>query len=127
MTELRHPGAPVAVRAWAASPPTWLEVRAPESIDPNVKLGPGETEAISLALELKADAVLIDERKGLMVARELGLFATGTLGVLEIAAEKGLIDLAWAIAILRQTTFRASGEVLDAMLQRDQKRSGDRR
>ncbi len=127
IAELRHPGTPAAVRAWAIAPPAWLEVRAPASIDPHVKLGPGETEAISLALELKADAVLIDERKGLMVARQFGLFATGTLGVLEMAAEKGLIVLSGAIAALRQTSFRASDDILNAMLQRDQRRSGGTR
>ena len=48
-----------------------------------------------------------------------GLFVTGTLGVLEIAAERGLIDLVRAVAGLRQTTFRVSDQVLDGVLQRD--------
>jgi predicted nucleic acid-binding protein len=121
--ELRHPGTPAVVRAWAAALPAWLELRAPLSIDPDLRLGPGEAEAISLARELRADAVLIDERKGLIVARQFGLFVTGTLGVLEIAAEKGLIALPRAIAALRETSFRVSGDLLDAMLQRDRNRA----
>ena len=123
LDELQHPGTPAAVRAWAAAPPGWLEVRAPASIDPGLRLGPGEAEAISLARELKADAVLIDERKALTVARQCGLFVTGTLGVLEIAAEKGLIVLAEAIAALRRTSFRVSDEILDEVLRRDRKRA----
>jgi len=124
IAELLHPGSPAVIQAWAQTPPTWLEVRAPAAIDPSLGLGPGETEAISLARELKADVVLIDERKGLAVARQCGLFVTGTLGVLGIAAEKELISLPSAIAALRQTSFRASDDLLNAMLQRDRERSG---
>ena len=119
VAELRHPGAPAAVRSWAAAPPEWLEVRSPASIDPSQGLGAGEAEAISLARELNADAVLIDERKALTVAREHGMFVTGTLGVLQIAAEKGLITLPEAILALRQTSFRASEELLNQVLKRE--------
>ena len=63
-------------------------------------LGIGETHAISLAQELHADAVLIDE-----------------------------LDLAAALAALRQTTFRVSDQILDDLLLRDadrqRQRSGD--
>ena len=116
IAELQHPGAPAVVRSWASTPPPWLEVRAPAMVDPDLELGPGEAEAISLARELKADVVLIDERKAFTVARQCGLFVTGTLGVLAIAAEKGLIALPEAIAALRRTSFRVSREVLDDLL-----------
>ena len=62
--ELSHPRSPEAVRTWASGPPEWLTVQDPMHIDPSLKLGVGETAAISLAVELKADRVLIDERKG---------------------------------------------------------------
>src|SRR5712691_7936225 len=52
-----------------------------------------EREALALAEELHADLVLIDEDKGRQIARSLGLRVTGTLGVLDIAAEWRLIDL----------------------------------
>jgi len=119
MAELQHPGAPTIVRAWAAGPPAWLEIRAPARIDPSLGLGTGETHAISLAQELHADAVLIDERRALTVARKAGLLVTGTLGVLEVAAERGLLDLVSALAALRQTTFRVSAQILDDLLRRD--------
>lgn len=64
IAELGHPGSPATVRAWAASLPGWLEVRSPQALHPSLHLGLGETQAISLAAELRADAVLIDERQG---------------------------------------------------------------
>jgi predicted nucleic acid-binding protein len=47
-----------------------------------VELHQGEAEAIALALELKAKRLLIDEREGRTMARQLGLTTTGVLGVL---------------------------------------------
>jgi len=121
VAEPRHPGSPVTVRAWAATPPKWLEVHRPTSIDPGVTLGAGETEAICLAQELKA-AVLIDERKAAAVARQRGLLVTGTLGVLQIGSEGGLVNLREAIELLQQTSFRVSEPLLNEMLQRDEDR-----
>jgi predicted nucleic acid-binding protein len=43
----------------------WLAIQAPSHIDPTLQLDDvGEAEAISLALELKADLVLAIERHG---------------------------------------------------------------
>ncbi len=54
-------------------------------------LDPGEAEAISLAIELSADAILIDEADGRREAHRLGIFVTGLLGVLIRAKKQGLI------------------------------------
>lgn len=126
IAELKHAGSPERVRLWATTPPGWLEVRSPKALNPSLQLGLGEMEAISLASELRADAVLIDERKGAQAAVGLGLTVTGTLGVLELADEKGLMKLADAVAALRGTTFRASSELFDAMLRRSAERARSR-
>ena len=55
---------------------------------------------------MRADLLLIDERAGFRVAQGRGLRATGTLGVLDLAAERGLIDFAEAIRQLEPTGFR---------------------
>jgi hypothetical protein len=56
-----------------------------------VELDPGEAEAIALAVELKADLLLLDERRGRAVASRLGLRFVGLLGVLIEGKHKGYI------------------------------------
>lgn len=53
----------------------------------------GESEAIILAEELKADWLLIDERLGRKAASERGLSVIGLLGVLRLAKNENLILL----------------------------------
>ncbi len=118
LAELRHGGAPVAVRGWADAAPRWLEVRAPVAVHRGLALGPGEAEAISLARELNATAVLIDERRAADAAAKLGLFVTGTLGVLEAAAARRLLRLPEAITALRQTSFRCTEQLYREALER---------
>lgn len=124
LAELSHPQAPGIVAKWASAPPPWLEVIAPSAIRQGLNLGVGETEAISLALEVRADLVLIDERAGSEVAQSLALNSTGTLGVLELAARRRLLDLSAAIDRLRQTTFRCDPRIYARVLQRNRDLDG---
>ena len=52
----------------------------------------GEAEAIVLALELDADFILIDEKKGRRIAQACNKSVIGTIGVLQIAKNRGLIS-----------------------------------
>lgn len=118
--ELSSADAPPSVRQWIAVPPAWLEVVEAQDTDLLVGLHRGETAAIALAQSLHADLVLMDERKGVTVARSKGVLVTGTLGLLEMAAQRGLIDFADAIERLRRTSFRSPEALLDLMLRRNQ-------
>lgn len=51
----------------------------------------GEAEAMALAMELNLP-LLIDDRKGRRVAGKLGLKFIGSLGLLKIAKERGIIS-----------------------------------
>jgi predicted nucleic acid-binding protein len=115
--ELLHQRSPEAVRTWASNLPEWLTVQDPTHTASS-KLGAGETAAISLALELKADRVLIDDRDGSWEATRNGLNVIGTLGILEEAAKRGLIDIEQKTKALKQTNFRASERLYQAVLER---------
>jgi predicted nucleic acid-binding protein len=54
---------------------------------------PGEAEAIALASDLCAAIVIIDELEGRILARQLGLSITGTLGILLRAKRNGQLPL----------------------------------
>ena len=116
--ELCHPTAPPVVRDWVAALPAWAEVTHVDAIDDATlqPLGAGERAAITLALSLHADLILIDERKGTAVALGKGFEVTGTLGVLRLAARRGLVDLADSFARIKRTSFRYRQEIMDELL-----------
>jgi predicted nucleic acid-binding protein len=84
-----EPGAP-EVRA-----ATYLTVAAapgdPLQVALRSELDAGEAAALSLAKRVGADLVLIDERKGRLVAHRLGFRVRGTVGVLLDAKTAGLV------------------------------------
>lgn len=73
----------------------WIQTRAVSDRTLVEALGDeldiGEAEAIALAIELQADQVLIDERRGRLVASRLNLRCTGILGILVEAKSQELI------------------------------------
>jgi predicted nucleic acid-binding protein len=79
-----------------ATPPAWLvERRPPAPLDPRLSgrpLGGGEREAIALALHLGVDWVILDDEAGRRLAASLGLPVIGTLGVVLLATEEGVVD-----------------------------------
>lgn len=74
----------------------WLLLREPmdgELVNRlELRLDPGESEAIAIAVELGADRILIDERRARRVAWEFNLQPVGLLGILAEAKQDGLLQ-----------------------------------
>ena len=120
--ELSHAAAPAQVREWIGRRPAWLEVRTPTVTAPKLpRLGAGETQAISLVHELHADLLVTDDLDARRAAAANGINVTGTLGVVIIASQRGLIDLADTVRRLQATTLRLPEELLDELLGPDSK------
>ena len=121
-SELSTRAAPGTVRDWISMPPGWLEIAEAPAVSASIGVHRGEAAAISLALSLHAELLLMDDRRAVRAARSQGLRVTGTLGVLDLAAERGLIDFAQAIHELERTTFRRPVELLNALRAKHEKR-----
>ena len=116
--ELSSGSAPPVVREWIAQPPSWVDVVpvAPDAIHAVTDdLDAGERAAIALATALGADLLLIDEAAGRSEARRRHLRVTGTLGVLRVGAEQGLVNVPEMIARLRTTSFYVDDALLNAV------------
>lgn len=76
--------------------PAWITQHSlTQSVGPRVlrvSLGPGESEAICLALEVSASWLILDDRPARRLAQALGLTTIGTLGILLAAKRRGLIE-----------------------------------
>ena len=116
VSELASAKRPRAVREFIANPPVWLEMRSPSATENFPGLDEGESAAISLALELRADRLIIDESAGRRVAIERKVKVTGTIGLLIAAAERDLVDLGRVFEQVKETDFWISHKFLDEQL-----------
>jgi predicted nucleic acid-binding protein len=123
--ELQRPKTPQKVKDWMQARPTWLDVRRANTslFTPIKRIDDGEREAFALALELHADAVLLDDKDAAAEAARHNILSIPTFTILEQAAARNLIDLPNTVDEMRKTTFRLPPEVdIKAMLERDQER-----
>jgi uncharacterized protein len=74
----------------------WITVTAPTNLQKvrtlQNQLDEGEAQAITLALEINCDLLLMDERIGTTIARREGLKTVGLVGVLIKAKQEGFIE-----------------------------------
>jgi hypothetical protein len=101
--------------------PVWIETRPlRQSVHPRVvqaSLDPGESEAISLALELRADRIILDDLRARHLAKTLSLAVVGTAGVIFAAKQRGLISAVRPpLDALRAAGFRLRKEVYEEVL-----------
>ena len=98
--------------------PKWIRVQPPETIPATIArdadLDPGESQALALALEIRADGVLIDEAHGRSIAIVLGLTPIRVLGILVRAKCDGLLPAVAPVIddLLAKARFRASDELI---------------
>jgi predicted nucleic acid-binding protein len=117
LAEIRSPKRSEMVRRFIATPPAWLQERSPTTVEVMPLLDAGEMAAISLALELRADLLLIDETEGRRAAAQRRIPLTGTVGILERAADIGLVELENAFDRLKRTDFWIPAALLDERFQ----------
>jgi len=78
----------------------------------NLLLGMGESEAMSLYFEKNADFLLIDEKKGRLIATYNNINVVGSLGILLLSKQKGLIPFIKPLLNrLQQSYIRISDEL----------------
>ena len=75
---------------------TWIKIEQANNLL-NVEqykfiLDKGELEAISIGIHLKADLLIIDEKLGRTIAKNIGFDITGLVGILIVAKNKNLIS-----------------------------------
>ncbi len=78
----------------------------------------GNEQPSCLACELYADLLLMDDREGVAAAQSMGLAVTGTIGLLYLAARRGLLDLTEAFERLQRTSFRCPDRIMVELLRR---------
>ena len=108
--ELKHPRAPAAVRQWMLQLPAWIEERpVSNKIDQDLEaLDPGERDALSLAIALGADLILIDDGEGRRAAGRHNVRVTGTL---VFSSERRRVGWSICRRLSRACNRRTSGYV----------------
>lgn len=101
--------------------PNWIVVESAvnnhELAILRLMLDEGEASAIALCLEKSHSLLIIDERKGRKIAKDLQIKTIGTLGILLEAKQQGHVtNLRPLIDALQQTDFRISKDLLNAIL-----------
>lgn len=101
--------------------PEWAEeIAIKQALTPRMaaaRLGPGEREAIALALELNAEELLLDDLAARRLATSLGVPMIGTLGLLLRAQQRGLVpQVKPLLEALRQHGFHISARMFEGIL-----------
>lgn len=97
---------------------TWVQVlaAAPGPLPPELEgLGQGEAETILIAKQQKAEWVVLDDWEVRRAARKLGVQVIGTIGILAMAKEQGLI----AVVKPLLADLTGAGFWLSSKVQRD--------
>ena len=98
----------------------WVRVRRPISeiaLPLVADLGPGETEVLMLALEMREAVAVLDDALARQMGETLGLHFTGTLGLLLDAKKAGLVaEVRLLLDKLNALQFRLAPHTYEAVL-----------
>lgn len=84
-------------------------------------LDQGESEAIIYSDEKGADLLLMDEAKGRQVAKQMNIRVIGTLGILQLANEKGLMtggEVRHTLEVFKTNQRHISDELMEMVLKK---------
>ena len=72
----------------------------------------GEASALALALEIENSSVIIDDYKARRLAQTLNIAYTGTIGIIILAKQKGIISsIKPILEKIKETNFRISADL----------------
>jgi len=101
--------------------PEWIRIDEIQNTDKILELesvlDKGEASAIALAIETENSQLIIDEKKGRKVAQSLNIEIMGTLRLIQMAKQQGIIESARPlIEDLQQAGFRFSPKIANILL-----------
>ncbi len=100
----------------------FLNIREPRDLEMvrvlKADIGEGEAEAIALAIETRAQAIIIDESAGRRIARRHDLKTIGAMRLLVLAKQQGLVDRVGPLIDLLESRihFRISSQLREEIL-----------
>jgi predicted nucleic acid-binding protein len=100
--------------------PNWIKIQDPTNADVyrnfSEIVDAGEASAITLSIEIGDCILILDDLKARKLAHELNLRYTGTIGILLLAKNKGLIDkMDEIIDKIHDSDFRLSKSLIDRL------------
>jgi len=98
--------------------PDWIQILEPKDKQKQqmleFQIDKGEASAITLALEISAELIILDDYKARLTATKLGIEITGTLGVIIKSKINGIISSIQPILNkLHKTNFRISESLIE--------------
>ncbi|WP_048151838.1 DUF3368 domain-containing protein [Palaeococcus ferrophilus] len=113
---------PAVAKEFGEPLPDWIHLKEPKD-RPLVKtlmklLGAGEAEAIALAIEMRADFLILDDLKARKISRDIGIRIIGTGGVILLAKKRKAIgSVKPLLEELSGKGFRLSDGVIRTILE----------
>ncbi|MDR3286234.1 MAG: DUF3368 domain-containing protein [Prevotellaceae bacterium] len=114
---------PEIVEEFGEKLPDWIEIVAAKDIHKRhlfeTQVDKGEASAMALAFEMENSLLIIDDYKARKLEHTLNIDYTGTIGIIILAKQKGIIDsIKPILAKIKETNFHISAELeLQALIQ----------